>query len=167
MLLHVAVEHPNPREGRLETEHGPGALPELEAVLAQWSLEILGMTVLDGVVFAAPEKVLVPAGVVVIREGPVLTRTRVDLLRHEEARRTVHAAPAEVGQIDDLEDHAVHVDTMGNRGEVIQHDLDGFGTLRDVENGYVVSLNSIGQKLHACNFHDATAVILDALLKST
>mmetsp|Transcript_31119 Transcript_31119/g.58007 ORF Transcript_31119/g.58007 Transcript_31119/m.58007 type:complete len:328 (+) Transcript_31119:43-1026(+) len=132
VLLHVTVELPHAGHVGLEADHRPRPLPDLEAILAQGRLEVLGLLVLLLVVGATPIQGLKPSRVVRVSIGPVLRRAWVEELGHKEARGFVDVAPLEVRNVDNLEKHAVHMDVVRRGREVVEHDLHGLRILRDV-----------------------------------
>eukprot|EP00756_Hemistasia_phaeocysticola_P037806 Hpha_TRINITY_DN16721_c0_g6::TRINITY_DN16721_c0_g6_i2::g.77421::m.77421 len=139
VLRLVTVEVPVPGAVRLEAQHSPRPLPDLERVLDQRRLQVLSRLVRRRVVGAAP--VAPGLNLRVVRVPGLTLRDRAlveDLgrvpVRHQETVRLVQPAPGgKVGDVDDLKGHTVHVDHVRIRGEVLEDDLHRLGRLWDVD----------------------------------
>ena len=144
MLRLVAVEVPVARPVRLEADHGPAPLPDLEHVLQERRLQVPRLRVRLRVVRAAPiERELVARLLVRIARRPQFRGALVEHVEgappgQREAARLLEAAPRrEIRHVDDLEGHAVQVEHVRVRRQILDDDLHGRRVLGDVDDGNV------------------------------
>lgn len=133
MLFHMAMELPNTGSIGTEADNGPGTLPELEAIFAQWCVEVLRVLVFGRVVFAAPVEVFDASRMVVVGKPSVFSRAGIGEVWHQKACGLVNIAPGEVGDVDHLKEHPVHVNIVCRRGQIVQHNFNVRCILGDVQ----------------------------------
>mmetsp|Transcript_34 Transcript_34/g.64 ORF Transcript_34/g.64 Transcript_34/m.64 type:complete len:252 (-) Transcript_34:1177-1932(-) len=145
VLCLMAVEVPKAWPVGLKADDSPRALPKLKGVFHKRRRKILRGTVGRGIICTAPVAAQLDVLVAWVARRAQVARALVEEAgrvppRQQEAIGFIKAAPrSKVRNVDHLERHAVHVQRVCGRREILNHNLHHLCRLGDVYDGCSLS----------------------------
>mmetsp|Transcript_87776 Transcript_87776/g.283448 ORF Transcript_87776/g.283448 Transcript_87776/m.283448 type:complete len:686 (+) Transcript_87776:559-2616(+) len=152
VLLHVAVKDPGARIRRLETDDRPAAAPQADHILLQRVLQVLNLAVPFLVVGAAPVGIVGELRARVAGAGVGAIERLRECQWQEETLEVGGAAPrlGVGGVVRHGETHAVHVQDVRSRGQVVDYQLDSLLLLDGDEGDTLGAASALGVQQRGC-----------------